>query len=250
MSDIISLVNHGYKVFTYDFTGTGASSGKRIKGLLQQEIDLKACLNFLTNNSEFKNDNFLLYGHSMGAYAIARNQGYVKNIKSSVIISGFDNPFTVLLNLAKKEIKHYKLVYLPLIIAIIINQGMPINKSAHKKISISTAPILIIHGTNDEIVPFKTMSITAYKNKIKNANAKYLNISEKYHDTHNSIIASTECKLYQEQKEKIYKNTLEQTKNESLAQKAFLEDLDKFKYNSANEKLMNVIDNFFQESLK
>lgn len=251
LSDISALVDRGYKVFTYDFTATGQSEGKYFSGLDQQKKDLKACLKFLQESSEFRNNDIYLYGHSMGAYGVSACQNFSDKIKASVAISGYDRPYQEIMssiNDPNKKFFHFISIY-PIFIKLFIDNGFNFNTSASKEISKSNKPILIVHGTKDETVPLDKVSIYSKKDKIKNKNASFLLMEDEYHNTHNSVIASTECVKYQRTRMEIFNEVYKETKSKASAyQKAFIDEIDRFKFNVANDDLMEIIDKFYQST--
>ena len=250
LSDITSLVDKGYQVFTYDFTATGASDGKKFSGLDQQKKDLKACLKFLQESDEFKNYDIFLYGHSMGAYGVSACQNASSKIKASVAISGYDKPYQEIMSSISdpnKKFFHFISIY-PIFIKLLIDSGFSFNTSASKVISKSNKPILIIHGSKDETVPLDKISIYSKKDKIKNKNASFLLMEDEYHNTHNSVIASTECVKYQRERMEIFNSVYKETKSKADAYKALIDGIDRFKFNSANEGLMEIIDKFYQST--
>ena len=251
ISDIYSLVNRGYEVFTYDLTGTGKSEGRLINGVNAQEFDLYACLKFLETQDEFKYKKILLYGHSMGAYGVSMNINKSDNIKAIVSISGFSRPIKLMQYFITQG-KHKLidlLIYYPIFITTFIRQGIHNNDSAIKEISNSTTPILIIHGTEDEVIGYKEASIIINKDKINNPNAKYIVMDNPNHNKHNSVIASTDCVLYQNQMMDEYKELLKTHKKDE-ARDIILSRVDKVRNNSANEDLMDIIDDFYQSALR
>ena len=248
LSDIISLVDRGYKVITYDFTGTGSSEGKRIYGLPQTKCDLIAFMNYIQTNDEYKDKKYCLYGHSMGGYATAVCINKSKNIDKVVSISGYNKPHEFMMTSVKKKMGLFAsiIVSFPIYLASLIHYGFKYNESAIKNINSVNKDIFIIHGNNDEIVPLSS-SIYSQKDKITNKNAKFLLMSDENHNTHNSVIASTECVKYQKERMDIYNEVLKNTNDPKQAYKSFIDGLDRFKYNSANEELMEKIDQFYQK---
>ena len=251
LSDITYLVDLGYKVFTYDFTATGASEGKKFSGLDQQKKDLSACLKFLSTNEEVKNDGFFLYGHSMGAYGVGVCQNESDKIKASVAISGYDQPYQEIMasiSDPSKKFFHFISIY-PVFIKLLIDSGIHFNKSVASVVSHSNKPILIIHGAKDETVPLDKVSIYSKKDKIKNEKAEFILMEDEFHNTHNSVIASTECVKYQNERMEIFSRVYKDTKDKSKAYKAaFVDGIDRFKFNIANADLMKTIDDFFQKN--
>ena len=250
ISDIYSLVKRGYQVFTYDFGGTGRSEGKYVNGVNGQQFDLDSCLKFLKSQDEFKDKEILLYGHSMGAYGVAMNMNKDSNIKAIVSIAGFETPI--------KEMQYFitqgknkfvdALVFYPLWLYTLFLQGFHNNDNAVKEISKSNKPIMIIHGTRDDIVGYKEASILIKKDKIKNPNAVFFEMTDPNHDSHNSVIASTECVKYQK---KIFDewNNLKKIMKTEEADQMMMTKIDKVKMNQANEELMDLIDKFYQSNI-
>ena len=248
LSDIIALLDRGYSVFTYDFTATGASSGKTYSGLDQQRIDLENAIKFLKENRSFGYQKIYLYGHSMGGYAV----GCVKDemFNAIVSISGYDSPISELLNVfGKNKNKAFKLLASFMIrIKYLFSEGTKCNIKAHKILNKTNISTLVIHGTNDELVDYKDVSIISKKDLINNDKVKYLTIDDEMHNTHNSIIASDDCVKYQKERMEIFNKVLEETKSRSEAFNAMIKDIDIFKFNEANKELMDIIDNFYKEN--
>ena len=61
------FVDRGYRVLTYDATGTGASGGKDTRGMSQSVLDLDAALDWVEGNDALRDLPLLLFGHSWGA---------------------------------------------------------------------------------------------------------------------------------------------------------------------------------------
>lgn len=252
ISDIIWLVNHGYEVFTYDFTGTGDSEGRHINGITQQAKDLKACLRFLKTQEEFKDRKILLYGHSMGAYGVAEDINASSQIAAVVSISGFNRPLQQILRTVKNEKGTFAMISLalPLYLVSFFHLGFSHDASSVHQISKSRKPVMVVHGVKDEDVDFNHGSIIAYRGKIKNPNVEYVIVSDPKHYGHLSILASTACVDYQNRKKAQYAELLKQyngDKNQAMTE--LFKDFDKAKANEANDVLMEKTDKFFQKSL-
>ena len=248
LSDIMSLVNRGYNVFTYDFTATGASSGKKYCGLNQQYFDLRNALEFLKKQDLFGYENIHLYGHSMGGYAVACMSDDI--IASIVSISGFDSPVDEIISVfMKKSNKFLKfLVKAMLKMKYFIDQGTKCDIKAHKVLKKTNIKTFIIHGTNDELVDFNTVSIMSKKELINNDKVEYLVIDDEMHNKHNTIIASNECVLYQNEIMDIFNKVYEETKSKAKAKEESTKNIDKFKFNQANEELLDTICSFFESN--
>lgn len=70
MDHIVWFVDHGYRVFASDLTGSGNSGGKGIMGMPQSAIDMDAILTYIENDPELSGMKKVLYGHSWGAYGV------------------------------------------------------------------------------------------------------------------------------------------------------------------------------------
>ena len=245
MSDIMSLVNRGYNVFAYDFTATGESEGKHYSGLDQQRYDLASCLKYLKQNNLLGYKNIYLYGHSMGGYAVAVNND--KIIKAKVSISGFNDHIGELMaNMSKEKDKTMAfIVSLFLRYKYFIDRGIDYNLKASNSLKKAKCATLVIHGANDDIVPLKE-SIISKKGKINNELVEYKLMEDENHSSHNSVIASTDCVMYQKERQKIFDEALKTGKTKAEARSLMIKDIDIFKFNQANEELMDVIDKFFE----
>ena len=71
MSDICWFVDHGWRVFGFDNTGSCESEGESIVGLVQSALDLDAALTFIEGDTELSELDVFLYGHSWGGYGVA-----------------------------------------------------------------------------------------------------------------------------------------------------------------------------------
>ncbi len=247
LSDITYLVNLGYQVITYDYTATGFSNGAYFYGLNQQKYDLLSLFKYLQENDEYKNKDFYLYGHSMGGYAVAAVANKNEHIKKIVSISAFNKPMEILISFIKqnKKILGY-LAFLPLHLASLFHFGLHYNENAANVLKKSNKNVLVIHGEKDQTVKLKH-SIYNKKDKIKNDKISFKLMTEEYHNSHNSVIASTECVIYQKERKKIYDEELKKTKNKTLAYQKMIDGIDKFKFNIANDELMKEIDDYFKK---
>lgn len=247
LSDITALVDKGYNVFTYDFTATGASSGKRFCGLNQQLYDLRNAIKFLKSQKLFSYNNIYLYGHSMGGYAVACIDDEI--VSSIVSISGFDSHIDELLSVfCANKSKFFKLFANTVVrIKYFFDLGFKYDYKAHKNLQSTNTRTLIIHGNNDELVKFDTVSIISKKDLINNDKVSYLEITDPMHNSHNSIIASNECVLYQKQITEIFDKAIEEKKTRKEALEISTQNLDRFKFNQANQDMIDLVDKFYKE---
>ena len=247
-SDITSLVDRGYNVFTYDYTATGNSEGKYYSGLDQQLKDLKCAMEFLKQNNYLGFKNIYMYGHSMGGYAVAAYNDDV--IKAKVSISGFNDPISEIVAALGNGKDKFIMALMSFILHLkyFIERGVNYNVKAHKMLMKTNSHTLIIHGTKDETVPFEKVSIYSKKDLINNEKVEYLKMDDELHNTHNSVIASSDCVLYQRKMQEIYNDETKKGKSPQVARDAMLKRIDPFKFNVANEELMDIIQKFFESN--
>ena len=72
-------------------------------------------------------------------------------------------------------------------------------------------------------------------------------MEEEYHNKHNTVIASTDCVKYQEEIEKLFNEEIKKTNDKSIAYKNIMDAVDRFKFNVANDELIDVVDKFYRE---
>lgn len=233
LPEIMSFVDHGFAVLSYDYTGCYASGGNSMVGYVQAPKDLNAVLNFVENKEQFKNMPVFLFGHSLGAYASTAVLNQKHNVKAVVAASGFDDP--------KEQwnysIRRYTGVFGNLLapfadLYMDVRFGSMAHYSAIDGINKSDIPVLLISGTDDEFYG-KVSSIYVHQDKITNKNCKMWVMSAKDRHGHYDYFLSEEGKKYQ--------------KSVDHGEVKF--PIDKFLYMEHDEKLMNDINEFFEDNL-
>lgn len=124
-----------YNFFIIDYRGYGKSSGKITEDGLY--IDAQTAYNYIIEKG-FEKKNIIVYGYSIGtgvAVELAKN-----NIINSLILEA---PFTNL-----KKLVNQKFPYL------LPSAYLKYKFNNIDKINKMNAPLLIIHGTNDDNIPF------------------------------------------------------------------------------------------------
>lgn len=89
LPEIYYMTQNGYTVFAYDGTGNDESEGKSIVGLPQAVIDLDYAINYVKDDEQFDGLPIMLYGHSMGGYAVIAVLNHHSDITAVVERSGF-----------------------------------------------------------------------------------------------------------------------------------------------------------------
>ena len=123
-------------VFIFDYRGYGKSSGKPSEEGLY--IDALCAYNYLVNDEKIKPENIVMLGRSLGA-AAAIEIATKRDTRSLVVESGF---------LSVRHMARHMGIFS------IISPFLPANYNNLEKIKNISVPKLIIHGDNDEIVPY------------------------------------------------------------------------------------------------
>lgn len=125
----------GWNVFAFDYRGYGMSQGSpSIEGVLD---DGRAAMRFLTEKIGIPNEQIILFGESLGG-AVAVEIAAEEPVAAVIL----ESTFTTLRDLA-----HSVYRFLP-------EAAVPDSYRSIDLIRRLKAPVLVIHGTEDEIVPF------------------------------------------------------------------------------------------------
>jgi pimeloyl-ACP methyl ester carboxylesterase len=80
MKEINRLINeNNLPVITFDYTASGISEGKKVKGLTQYLIDAYYFFAYLKDEGKYRDTSFILIGHSMGGYVSGCIHTFVKD---------------------------------------------------------------------------------------------------------------------------------------------------------------------------
>lgn len=131
-------VKRGVSVLLVDYRGYGKSEGS-IKTGDDLTMDARAALKWLQEKKDYAPSKIILYGESIGAVP-AIDLATEEKFKAIIL----EAPFTSLKELAKR---HYGLAP-----DFLLKDFLMDNTS---KISRLKSPLFILHGTEDEIVPFE-----------------------------------------------------------------------------------------------
>ncbi len=162
LPQITYFVDQGWRVFAYDATGSFDSEGKTTKGFPQALIDLDAALTYVNTQSEFANLPILLFGHSWGGYAVATILHYDHEIAGVVTVSGANSPMDMIVEQGQRMMGGFintQYPYLWLYQRILFGEIVSLN--AVDAINRSDIPVLIIHGTEDELIAYNGSAIIA-----------------------------------------------------------------------------------------
>lgn len=134
-----SLMDAGASVFLFDYRAYGMSEGtKNLKGLIE---DTHAAYNYLVEQKKIPKQKIILYGESIGGGPTCQ---LAREVECGGII--LDSTFSSLLHVAKQKVNVFKL-YPDFMEPIPAFNNASVLKAKH-------APVLIIHGTHDEVIPY------------------------------------------------------------------------------------------------
>lgn len=134
---ISPLVEKGFQVFMFDYSGFGFSQGKSTrKNVL---LDALSTLDYLKTRPDISTTTLLLYGQSLGGHLSAVVAAQRPDVISGLIIEGAFS--------SHKDIGGHMV---PVLGKIFVKQGY----SAVKSIKDFHKPVLVIHSTEDEMIPF------------------------------------------------------------------------------------------------
>lgn len=253
LPETLYFVDKGWRVFTYDCTGTHESEGENTVGLPQSVIDLNAALTYIEGNSTLKDLPIMLYGHSWGGYAVTAIFNYNYDITAATSISGFSSPMELMFEQAENMMGPFAYVEYPFLW---IYQTMLFGKTAGVTavdgINSTDTAVMIIHGDEDKEISYYGASIIAHKDEITNPNVIYKTCSTENHNGHNSLYESEAASEYKKEKNNEYKEVFD-SYNGNIPEDVKAEYyavIDKFQTSERDAEFMSEVNAFFEKQLK
>lgn len=132
------LIKYGFQVFLFDYSGFGFSEGKATRDNVL--IDAHSALSYVKSRPDIKDTKIVIYGHSLGGHlsAVVGEQRQA-DIDGLVIEGAFSSHKDIAAEIAGVFGR------------ILVSEKY----SAFKSIRTFNKPILVIHSTEDEVIPFK-----------------------------------------------------------------------------------------------
>jgi len=133
------LVDAGYNVLTYDYRGFGKSAGKvDRRGMLD---DVRAAFDYVTSRPDVNPDLLVSMGHSLGGSKslVALSEAPVRGLRAVVTDAAFSS-YQAMARQFGGEVGG----------RLVSDEWAPKDSIA----KIAPLPLLIVHGTDDEVVPF------------------------------------------------------------------------------------------------
>lgn len=252
LAETLYFVDEGWRVLSYDCTGTHESEGKSTVGFPQSVIDLDAALTYVKSSNTLKDLPIMLYGHSWGGYAVTAILNYDYDITAVASISGFDSPMELLLEGAKSMMGVFAYVEYPFEWAYqTMLFGSTARITAVDGINSTDTAVMIIHGDKDKEISYNGASIIADRGKITNPNVIYKTCSVENHNGHNNLFESNAASEYMKEKNVEYQELFDKyNKNIPNDIKAkYYEGVDKTRTSELDVDFMNEINRFFEGNL-
>lgn len=253
LPQIMFLVDRGWKVLTYDCTGSYDSEGESTKGFPQSILDLDAALTYIENNKELNTDPVLLFGHSWGGYAVANVLNLNHKVEGVVSAAGVNTAYEITMEESHNIMGPFSYILAPYIS---LYQKMLYGKtasfSAVNGINRSNVPVMLIHGDHDTRVLYNGSSIIAHKEKISNKNVTYVTCSEERHNGHGDFFYSDTALKYGQEINKQYVK-LNKKYNGNIPneiKKEFYDSIDRLLINEVDFEFMTKINDFFDKCYK
>jgi uncharacterized protein len=136
-----SLLKKGFQVFVFDYSGYGFSEGNATRANLL--TDGVAAVDYVKTRDDVKNTKLVIYGQSYGGHLAACVAAKRESAVDALVIEGaFSNHKDIAANGAKKFVAFMSRIFVKEIYS-----GTRAIQKFHK-------PVLIIHSSEDKVIPF------------------------------------------------------------------------------------------------
>lgn len=143
---ITPLIKHGFQVFVFDYSGFGFSDGEATRENVL--IDGNSALTYLKSRDDVKNTKLVIYGQSLGGHLSAVVAEQRQDEIDGLVVEGAFS--------SHKDVAAEK--------ASIFGRILVSEKySAKESIKNYRKPVLIIHSSEDKVIPFE-MGQTIFNN--------------------------------------------------------------------------------------
>ena len=135
---IAKLLNYGFQVFTFDYSGYGFSEGKPTRKNVVQ--DGLSAFDYVKKRADVQSTQLVIYGQSLGGNLAATIVAERENEMDGVVLEGGFSSY-----------KDMGAEFASIFGRVLVKDKRP----GFKAIRNFNKPVLIIHSIDDEIVPFK-----------------------------------------------------------------------------------------------
>ncbi|TGL44845.1 alpha/beta hydrolase [Leptospira perdikensis] len=146
---LVWLVNHGYELIVFDYRGYGESEGEPDPDDILEDSNL--VLEFALEETREKGSKLIVYGQSLGGAVAMRSVADWKQ-KNDVVLLCIDGSFPSYREVAKQTMNNVLFPPIGNLFAWLFHDDTSPRDSIAK---LSPIPLLIIHGTDDNVVFFE-----------------------------------------------------------------------------------------------
>lgn len=174
------LYKLGFKVFMYDCRGHGNSEKDGPITIRKMALDISAAIDCIYKKFETENLSLSVFGHSMGASAALLAASNDSRIEKIIACAPFSDPETLIRrNVKSKKIPmgifiHFVFYFMQKWLGTTMRDVSPVNRI--KRIE---KDILLIHGANDQLIPYS--DILSLQKASDPKRLTFLNIEKRGH---------------------------------------------------------------------
>lgn len=252
LPQIVYFLDQGWSVFAYDATGCYDSEGKGSRGFPQAVVDLNAALTFIKTIPDLDKLPLLLFGHSWGGYAVSTVLHFEHDIAGVVAISAPSAPLEIVMEQGRRLLGSVIYTQRPFIwLYQKLLFGEFASLEATQAISDSNVPILVIHGSEDDVVSFSGSALIAKSDQITNPQVEFLVLDEPGRNGHNNLFRSKNALAYIEPLNEIYRGLFHQYGGDIPVgvRQDFYNQVDRNLAQELDQDLMGAINDFFLRCL-
>ncbi len=182
------FAQQGYYVFAYDVTGNDESEGDSVGGLPQGVVDLDYAITFVEESGNFPSLPIALFGHSWGGYSVCNVLTYHPEVKAVIACSGFNASPNLIEAQGKELVGNGIYFMLPFVkLHEMIHYGKYASNTSMDGFSKSNAAVMIVHSSDDEIVPME-YGYKIYYDKYKDdARFRFIPLENRGHEYFNGV---------------------------------------------------------------
>jgi len=150
-----ALHEAGFNVFTYDLRGSGQSGGSVTFGARERE-DLVSVVDYLASRADVDADRIGAVGFSMGAATTLMAAARDARVRAVVADSAWSHVYHWLKPTLRKALTRPSDQFSPLALKLVeLRSGVKLRtlRPARDVGRLSPRPLLLIHGTSDDVVP-------------------------------------------------------------------------------------------------
>ncbi len=245
----LSFVRLGYRVLSFDTTGSFESQGESSVGFSQIVTDLDSVLKFTQTRADLKKLPLFLFGHSRGGYAAAMMCMFDHNITAIATVGAVNSPMEITMEWSKNYAGNFAYTGYPTLYAY---QSMVFGKdimstTCAEALDLKDTPALIIHCRNDETVSITGASIYAHKDEVENENAEFMLYDKEKNSGHTTLLYTPEANFYRDKALNRYEMLKERFDGNipETEEEKFLSEIDPLKAKEPNEELVKIISDFY-----